>query len=150
MRVGKDALGPEPTQERRLSSTMGGMLSGPLALWTSRDRRALRTDFCVNWISGMEFLQHGITGGGFSPSSNVEFDAKRVLRRLAFPFASWANESSSLRSGGNDGVQKFPLTALARDQKARVPDGSRASLSPILPICSAFAMAIALLRNLEA
>ncbi|CAK1581767.1 unnamed protein product [Parnassius mnemosyne] len=116
----------------------------------SRERSALRTERSENSTSGMEHSHRGIVGGVFPLSSRVELDAKREPKRSALSFASWASESSSLCKYGSDGLQKFPWTASARDQNARVPDGRRTSFSPILPMCSDFALAITLLKDLEA
>ncbi|CAK1580362.1 unnamed protein product [Parnassius mnemosyne] len=110
----------------------------------SRERSALRTERCENSTSGMEHSHRGMVGGVFPPSSRVELDAKREPKRSALSFASWASELSSLCRDGSDGLQKFPWTALARDQNARVPEGRRTSFSPILPMCSYFALAITL------
>ncbi|CAK1600314.1 unnamed protein product [Parnassius mnemosyne] len=64
--------------------------------------------------------------------------------------SNWASESSSLCRDGSDSLQNFHWTALARNQNARVPEGRRTSFSPILPMVSDFALAITLLKDLEA
>ncbi|CAK1578531.1 unnamed protein product [Parnassius mnemosyne] len=116
----------------------------------SRERSTLRTERCENSTSGMEHSHRGMVGGVSPPSSRVELDAIREPKSTALSFAAWASESSSLYRDGSDGLQKFPWTALARDQNARVPERRRTSFSPILPMCSDFALAITLLKNLDA
>ncbi|KAI8434381.1 hypothetical protein MSG28_012430 [Choristoneura fumiferana] len=91
-----------------------------------------------------------MVGGELPSTSMVELDAKRELSKSAFSFAEWAREPLFMRNGGNDGLQKFPRTALARDQNSRVPEGRRINLSPILPMNDDFALAISFLNDLEA
>lgn len=126
------------------------MPSGPLDFLTSRDRRARRTASCVKRTSGILSMHRGMVGGAFPPSSSVEFDAKREHRKSAFSFAELASEPSGPCSGGNEDLRKLPLTALARDQKALLPEGKLKSLSPTLPMCRDLAQAIAFLLDLAA
>lgn len=99
---------------------------------------------------GLLFGHRKRVGGEFSTLLIVKFDSKREHKRSAFSFAELASDPSGLCTSSREDLQKLSSTALARDQKAPLPEGRLTNLSPILRMCRVLALVIYFLLNLVA
>ena len=97
---------------------LGGIPSGPDALFVLRDDNTLRT-LRVEIIGGLIGLERGKVGGsGALESSREEFAEKREPKRVALSVGEQAIDPSGRNKGGKLELQKFLENFLAEDQKA--------------------------------
>lgn len=123
---------------------------GPLALLTSRFSKYLSTSF--RWILTALILgPNGDNWGRHLPLlPRREYSAKILANKFAFWLALCAMGPSGLCRGGSEERQNFFSTDLARLQKALLPEGKEANLSPIRPVSSKRAFLIAILQDFAA
>ncbi|RVE44224.1 hypothetical protein evm_011123 [Chilo suppressalis] len=156
----------QPASMRFPTTSVNGRNVGGLRQWLSRHKLfsillgyglMLATIGTLPVINAIEDAERSYIP---TQSQRIKADRKGPGRRLFEPLgvrrrqrndeSEWAIDSSPLCRGGRDGLQKFPSTALARDENARFAEGSFINLSPMLLMCSDFALAITLLQDLEA
>ena len=107
--------------------TIGGIPSGPGGFVVSSESSASRT-FLVVKVGVKECAKLGYTGGKEEDGGRVELEAKSEANTSAFSEGSDVCVPVGEVMGGNEDGQKLLETALARDQKERLPEGHEASL----------------------
>ena len=96
---------------------LGGIPSGPDALFVFREESTLRT-FLVEIIGGVMGLERGKGGGsGALESLREELEAKRLPKRVALSEGEQAIDPSGRKRGGRLELQKLLENFLAKDQK---------------------------------
>ena len=97
---------------------LGGIPSGPDALFVLRDDNTLRT-LRVEIMGGLIGLERGRVGGtGAAESLREELAEKREPKRVALSVGEQAIDPSGRNKGGKLELQKFLENFLAKDQKA--------------------------------
>ena len=128
---------------------LGGIPSGPDALFVLRDDKTLRT-LRGEIMGGHIGLDRGLVGGSVaSESLRVEFSEKREPKRVALSVGELAIEPSGRKRGGKLELQKFLENFLAKDQKA-FSVGDLVRLSTFLLQKEALALRILSLQRFRA